>query len=115
MRSGGLFIGRMEKPLRCGSWSLDLHKKQARKIKRAKKKKKEKKLVTEQQRRVTNQMNMFDRMPATCSACSEVFPKTREAHMTWKVTVRNKEQQVRLFCPACLEKAKELAENNNEV
>ncbi len=92
-----------------------MHKKQARKIKRAKKKKKEKKLVTEQQRRVTNQMNMFDRMPATCSACSEVFPKTREAHMTWKVTVRNKEQQVRLFCPACLEKAKELAENNNEV
>jgi len=85
-----------------------LDKKHAKKIKRAKKKKKEKKLAQEQQDRISNQMNMFDRMPDKCSACSKDFPKTREAHMSWRVTVRNKEQSVRLFCPECMEKAKEV-------
>ncbi len=89
--------------------------KQAKKIKRNKKKKKEKKRAAQQQQRLTKQMNMFDRMPNSCSACKKDFPKTREAHMSWKVTVRNKEQQVRLFCPDCLDKAKAAVENNNEV
>jgi hypothetical protein len=84
--------------------------KQAKKIKRKKKKKKEKKRATEQQQRLTKQMNMFDRMPNSCSACKKDFPKTREAHMSWKVTVRNKEQQVRLFCPDCQERAKQVVE-----
>lgn len=92
-----------------------MDKKHAKKIKRAKKKKKEKKLAQEQQDRISNQMNMFDRMPDKCSACNKDFPKTREAHMSWRVTVRNKEQMVRLFCPDCQEKAKELVESNNEV
>ncbi len=92
-----------------------MDKKHAKKIKRAKKKKKEKKLAQEQQDRISNQMNMFDRMPDKCSACTKGFPKTREAHMSWRVTVRNKEQSVRLFCPECIEKAKELVENNNEI
>jgi len=35
--------------------------------------------------------------------------------MTWQVVVRNEKQQVRLFCPECQQKAKELVENNNEV
>jgi predicted RNA-binding Zn-ribbon protein involved in translation (DUF1610 family) len=92
-----------------------MDKKQAKKIKRNKKKKKEKKRAAQQQQRLTKQMNMFDRMPNSCSACKKDFPKTREAHMSWKVTVRNKEQQVRLFCPDCLDKAKAAVENNNEV
>ena len=88
------------------------HKKQ---LKRASKKKKEKAQARQQQEHLKKQMNMFDRLPETCSACAKVFPKTREAHMTWKVTVRNKEQQVRLFCPDCLDKAKTAVENSNEV
>ena len=92
-----------------------MDKKQAKKIKRNKKKKKEKKQAQEQDQRMRKQMNMFDRMPDSCSACNREFPKTREAHAAWRVTVRNKEQQVRLFCPDCLEKAKELVENNDEI
>ena len=87
-----------------------MDKKHAKKIKRNKKKKKEKKQAQEQTQQMRKQMNMFDRMPNHCSACKTDFPKTREAHMSWRVTVRYKEQQVRLFCPDCLSKAKQLVE-----
>ena len=92
-----------------------MDKKHKKKLKRVAKKKKEKAASEHLQNKLKQQMNMFDRLPEACSACAKVFPKTREAHMTWKVTVRNKEQQVRLFCPDCLEKAKTAVENNNEV
>ena len=65
--------------------------------------------------KMKKQMGMFDRLPESCSACEKEFPKTREAHMTWRVVVRNEKQQVRLFCPECQEKAKKVLENNNEV
>lgn len=92
-----------------------MDKKHKKKLKRSSKKKKEKKLTQEQQQRMTKQINMFERMPSSCSACEKDFPKTRDAHMTWRVVVRNKKQLVRLFCPDCQQKAKELVENNNEV
>ena len=92
-----------------------MDKKQAKKIKRAKKKKKDKKQAQEHQRRMSRQLGMFERLPSSCSACDKEFPQTREAHMTWRVVVRNEKQQVRLFCPECQEKAKKVLENNNEV
>ena len=92
-----------------------MDKKHKKKLKRAAKKKKDKLAAKEAMNQMTAQMNMFDRLPESCSACMKKFPKTREAHMTWQVVVRNQEQQVRLFCPECQEKAKELLENNNEV
>ena len=92
-----------------------MDKKHAKKIKRDKKKRKEKKMAADQQQRLTKQMGIFDMLPESCSACDKEFPKTREAHMTWRVTVRNEEQQVRLFCPDCQERAKKMVENNNEV
>lgn len=91
------------------------NKKQKKKLKRAAKKKKDKAQAQQQQEQLAKQMNMFDRLPEACSACGEDFPKTREAHMSWRVTVRNKEQTVRLFCPECINKAKEFVENNNEI
>jgi len=87
-----------------------MNKKHKKKLKRAAKKKKQKATAQELQNKLKNQMNMFDRMPKTCSTCSVEFPKTREAHMSWRVTVRNEKNQVRLFCPACQEKAKKLVE-----
>lgn len=87
-----------------------MNKKHKKQLKRAAKKKKDKAQAEQQQQQLKKQMNMFDRLPEACNTCAKVFPKTREAHMTWKVTVRNKEQQVRLFCPDCLDKAKQLAE-----
>ena len=92
-----------------------MDKKHKKKLKRNAKKKKEKAIAQDVQNKIKKQMNMFDRLPKTCSACNKEFPKTREAHMAWQVVVRNKEQQVRLFCPECQEQAKKLVENNNEV
>ena len=89
------------------------NKKHKKQLKRAAKKKNEKKQAQEQDQKMRNQMNMFDRLPEVCNTCDEVFPKTREAHMSWKVVVRNQEQQVRLFCPACLGKEAKLAEEQD--
>ena len=55
-------------------------------------------------------MNMFERIPTKCSACQKEFPKTREAHVSWQVAVRNEEKLVRLFCPGCQDKARKLVE-----
>ena len=92
-----------------------MDKKHAKKIKRDKKKKKERDQAQEGQHRMSKQLNMFDRLPKACSACKKSFPKTREAHMAWQVTVRTEEQLVRLFCPDCQERAGQLAEKQNEV
>ena len=67
------------------------------------------------QAKIKKQMGMFDKLPNNCSACEKSFPKTKEAHSTWRVVVRYEKQQVRLFCPDCQQKAKELVENNNEI
>jgi hypothetical protein len=92
-----------------------MDKKHKKKIKRAAKKKKDKAKAQAQQEKVSKQIGMFDRLPKSCSACAKDFPKTREAHMSWRVVVRNEEQQVRLFCPECQDKVKDLLENNDEV
>ena len=78
-----------------------MDKKHQKKIKRAKKKKKEKAQAQEAQQRLANKVTMFDRLPKACSACDQVFPKTQEAHASWRVTVFEDRKLVRLFCPAC--------------
>ena len=90
-----------------------MDKKHKKKLKRAAKKKKEKAAAEEAQVKIKKKMGMFSRLPESCSACQKNFPKTREALMTWQVVVRK--ENVRLFCPECQQKAKELVENNNEV
>ena len=92
-----------------------MDKKHKKKLKREAKKKKDKALTQEVQNKLNERMSMFNRRPDECSACNKEFPMTREAHMSWQVVVRNKEQLVRLFCPDCQEKARELVEKQNEV
>ncbi len=92
-----------------------MDKKYKKKLKRAAKKKKEKSIAREAQAKIKKQMGMFDKLPSKCSACEKSFPKTKEAHNTWRVVVRNEKHQVRLFCPECQEKAKKVVENNNEI
>ena len=60
-------------------------------------------------------MGIFDRLPETCSTCEADFPKTREAHMSWRVVVKEEKQKVWLFCPTCRENAKKLVEKQNEI
>ncbi len=92
-----------------------MDKKHQKKIKRAKKKKKETAQAQEEQQRLKKQMNMFDNLPASCSTCEKDFPKTREAHMSWRVVVKTEKEKVWLFCPDCQENAKELVEKQNEI
>jgi len=113
--SGGLSIGKTELQLPNVKRICSVDKKHKKKLRRATKKKKEKAAAHEAQTKIKKQIGMFNRLPQSCSSCGAVFPKTREAHMTWRVVVRNEKQQVRLFCPDCQQKAKELVENNNEV
>ena len=91
------------------------HKKKLKQLKRAAKKKKEKAVAQAAQEKMKKQMGMFDRLPGECSTCEKDFPKTQEAHNTWRVVVKPEKEKVWLFCPDCQEKAKELVENNNEV
>jgi|TARA_R110000851_G_scaffold311352_1_gene471498 hypothetical protein len=92
-----------------------MDKKHAKKVKRSKKKKKDKKQAQEDQQRMSKQLGMFDRLPDSCSACKKEFPQTREAHMSWRVVARYEEKKVRLFCPDCHLKAKQLVGEQNEV
>ena len=90
-----------------------MNKRHQKKIKRAKKKKKEKAQAQEEQRRLKKQMNMFDKMSKVCDGCKKDFPKTREAHMSWRVVVKTEKEKVWLFCPDCQQTAKELVEKQN--
>ena len=92
-----------------------MNKKHKKKLKRAAKKKKDKAQAQQQQEQLKKQMNMFDRLPEACNTCGEAFPKTREAHMSWRVVVKTEKEKVWLFCPECQQKAKDLVEDNNEV
>jgi len=92
-----------------------MDKRHKKKLKRAAKKKKAKAHAQQQQEQFKKQMNMFDKLPEVCSTCEKDFPKTRDAHMTWRVVVKPEKDKVWLFCPDCQEKAKELVEKQNEI
>ena len=93
-----------------------MKKKHSKKLKRAAKKKKAKAASQHQQTKLKKQINMFAQMGDLCSTCGKDFPKTREAHTTWRVAVKTEKQKVWLFCPDCQQRAKELAqEKQNEI
>jgi len=56
-------------------------------------------------------MNMFDKLPDHCLSCLKDFDKKDKSMvMTWSVVVREKEDIVRLYCPDCWQKAKDVVE-----
>ena len=58
---------------------------------------------------IAQKMNMFDRLPVNCSACTKSFDKTdKNMVSSWNVVVRNDENIVRLYCPTCWDKAKKI-------
>jgi hypothetical protein len=91
-----------------------VNKKHKKKLKRAARKKKEKALAQENNNKLKKQMNMFDRLPNKCSTCDKEFPKTREAHMTWRVVVKTDKEKVWLFCPGCQQQAKQMVEGEKD-
>lgn len=67
------------------------------------------------EKNLAKQINMFDRMPDKCDACSKPFDKkSKEMAQTWIVVVRNEQKLVRLFCPECVDKVKEHLPNENQ-
>ena len=93
-------------------------KRQQKKLKRRLKRKrqKDKKRLDKDMQDVKNKIALFQRRPDECSACNKKVPeKDREAHMTWQVVVRNEEKTGRVFCPDCLEKAKQVVETQDEI
>jgi len=58
---------------------------------------------------LTKQVGMFGRLPDECNVCQKPFDKkSKEMAQTWIVVVRNEKKLVRLFCPECVDKVKEL-------
>ena len=92
-----------------------MDKKHKKKLKRSAKKKKDQATAHETKASLTKQMGMFDKIPSNCSTCATPFPKTQEAHSTWRVVVKYEKQKVWLFCPECQVKVQNVVEKRNEV
>ena len=83
----------------------------SRKIKRKKK--------AAAQKELKKKISLFGRLGDECDACQKPFDKKCKEHaMTLNVVVRSKENIVRLYCPDCWDKARNLIkelENDSRV
>ena len=69
----------------------------SRKLRRKKKKNLEKKMQ--------EQINMFELLPEQCYACGKEYnKKDKQMAMKWVVKVYQDEQRVDLLCPDCMER-----------
>ena len=63
--------------------------------------------------KLSNQVAQFGKLPESCDVCSEVFDKkNKDMVKSWSVVV--KQEVVRLFCPKCMDKAKEVINGSNQ-
>jgi hypothetical protein len=59
-------------------------------------------------------MTLFNKLGDKCNACESPFNKKSKEHVTtWKVYVKEQEKIVRLFCPACWDKANNIIKEYN--
>ena len=59
------------------------------------------------EKKLAKKLNMFDDLPENCLTCEKEYDKKdREQAMTWQVVVKT--DAVRLYCPECWDKAKDL-------
>ena len=55
---------------------------------------------------------LFGKLPDECLTCLKPFDKKdREMVMSWSVVVHGPEEVVRLYCPDCWSKAKQITED----
>ena len=70
-------------------------------------------LGEEVQEKMTTQIAQFSKLPEACDACEKEFDKkNRDMVLSWSVVV--KQDLVRLFCPECINKAKEVLNGSNQ-
>ena len=56
---------------------------------------------------MADKVHLFGQLPDKCDVCAKAFDKkSRDMVFSWSVVV--KEQNVRLFCPECINKTKEI-------
>ena len=78
-------------------------------FKRKIKRKQERDAKRQLEKDIAQKVNMFDKLPEECSACQNGFDKkNREMVMSWNVVVREQEGIVRLYCPECWDKARNI-------
>jgi hypothetical protein len=66
-----------------------------------------KQVGAEAQDKMASQVAQFGKLPKSCNACQKEFDKkNKEMVQSWSVVV--KQEVVRLFCPDCIEKTKEI-------
>jgi hypothetical protein len=59
--------------------------------------------------KLAQKISTFSHRPDACSACEAAFDaKSKEHAQTWRVVVRENPTRVTLFCPECIERAKEV-------
>lgn len=59
------------------------------------------------QEKMSEQIAQFSKLPESCDACNAEFDKqNKDMVFSWSVVV--KQDVVRLFCPDCINKAKEV-------
>ena len=73
-----------------------------------KQRRKAKKKLTPSEQNLSEKIFLFNQIPDACNTCAEPFDKKDKAMaLSWKVVIREEKQQVRLFCPTCINKTKE--------
>ncbi len=65
------------------------------------------------QEKMATQVAQFGKLPQACDACQKEFDKkNKEMVQSWSVVV--KQEVVRLFCPECINKTKEVLNASNQ-
>ena len=83
--------------------------------KQRRKAEKVKKSLTPSEQNLSEKIFLFDQLPDACTTCTEPFDKKDKSMVnSWKVVVRQEERQVRLFCPECINKAKEAIDDSKK-
>ena len=73
----------------------------------------EKLIGKESNEKLAEKIFQFKQLPEACTACTEPFDKTDKSSLqSWSVVVR--QETVRLFCPTCIQKTREVLKNVNQ-
>ena len=74
------------------------------------------KKASDAEKQLSNKVALFGLLPDSCDTCNETFnKKNKDMAMSWSVVVHQEEEKVRLFCPTCVEKAKKVIKEKEDV
>ena len=60
---------------------------------------------------MADKIHSFGKLPEKCDACQKPFDKkSRDMVFSWRVVVRG--ETVRLFCPECIDKTREIIDKH---